>query len=209
MFEIVNNFLIFGVYVCEKGQFVRKVDIFVVSIRYVFYVIKIVLDSLLGGVYKIFIKLGQRYDLKEDVRQLYVDIDLEEDDNIFFRILLLFMDEIFDLKYKNLWLRRRIVVFLRQIIKIIYGDRINRKIVDYVNFMILVEQIVEYVKLFRDFYWLGGILVEVFLERKKDVKVRIRVVVKIKIFGSILEEFKRFFGLEVIMVGVCRVFDIF
>lgn len=173
MFEIVNNFLIFGVYVCEKGQFVRKVDIFVVSIRYVFYVIKIVLDSLLGGVYKIFIKLGQRYDLKEDVRQLYVDIDLEEDDNIFFRILLLFMDEIFDLKYKNLWLRRRIVVFLRQIIKIIYGDRINRKIVDYVNFMILVEQIVEYVKLFRDFYWLGGILVEVFLERKKDVKVRI------------------------------------
>ena len=70
------------------------------------HAIKTVPDSVLGGVHKIFTKPGQRHDLKEDARQLYADIDLEEDDNIPPRILLLLMDEIFDLKHKNLWLKR-------------------------------------------------------------------------------------------------------
>lgn len=209
MFEIVNNFLIPGAYAREKGQFARKVDTLVAPIRHVSHAIKTVPDSLSGGVHKIFTKPGQRHDLKEDARQLYADIDLEEDDNIPLRILLLLMDEIFDLKHKNLWLRRRIVVFLRQIIKTTYGDRINRKIVDYVNFMTSAEQIAEYVKLFRDSYWPGGILAEASPERKKDVKVRTRVAAKTKIFGSIPEELKRFLGSEVTMAGVCRVFDTF
>ena len=42
------------------------------------------------------------------------------------RIMLLLMDEVFDLKNKNQWLRRRIVAILRQIIKATMGDSINR-----------------------------------------------------------------------------------
>lgn len=209
MFEIVNNFLIPGAYAREKGQFARKVDTLVAPIRHVSHAIKTVPDSLSGGVHKIFTKSGQRRDLKEDARHLYADIDPEEDDNIPLRILLLLMDEIFDLKHRNLWLRRRIVVLLRQIIKTTYGDRINRKIVDYVNYTTSSEQIAEYVKLFRDSYWPGGVLAETSPERKKDVKVRTRVAAKTKMFGSIPEELKRFLGSEVTMAGVCRVFDTF
>ena len=42
------------------------------------------------------------------------------------RIMLLLMDEVFDLKNRNQWLRRRIVAILRQIIKTMFGDSINR-----------------------------------------------------------------------------------
>ncbi|KAJ7371331.1 sorting nexin 13 [Desmophyllum pertusum] len=210
MFEIVNIFLIPGAYAREKGQFARKVDTLVAPIRHVSHAIKTVPDSLSGGVHKIFTKpAGQRRDLKEDARQLYADIDLEEDDNIPLRILLLLMDEIFDLRHRNLWLRRRIIVLLRQIIKTTYGDRINRKIVDYVNYMTSAEQIAEYVKLVRDSYWPSGILAEASPERKKDVKIRTRVAAKTKMFGSIPEELKRFLGSEVTMAGVCCVFDTF
>ncbi|XP_073236247.1 sorting nexin-13-like isoform X3 [Porites lutea] len=186
MFEIVNNFLMPGAYAREKGQFARKVGTLVAPIRQVSHAIKTVPDSLSGGVHKIFTKPGQRRDLKEDTRHLYADIELEEDDNIPLRILLLLMDEIFDLKHRNLWLRRRIVVLLRQIIETTYGDRIN-----------------------RDSFWPGGILAETSPERKKDVKVRTRVAAKTKMFGSIPEELKRFLGSEVTMEGICRVFDTF
>ena len=49
------------------------------------------------------------------------NIDVETSDNIPLRILLLFMDEVFDLKEKNQWLRRQIVAVLRQSIKALFG----------------------------------------------------------------------------------------
>ena len=49
------------------------------------------------------------------------NIDVETSDNIPLRILLLFMDEVFDLKEKNQWLRRQIVAVLRQLIKAMFG----------------------------------------------------------------------------------------
>jgi len=75
--------------------------------------------------------------------------------------------------------------------------------------MTSAKQIAECVKLFRDSYWLGGVLAEASPERKKDVKVRTQVTAKTKIFGSIPEELKRFLGSKVTMAGVCRVFDTF
>ena len=36
------------------------------------------------------------------------------------------MDEVFDLKSRNQWLRRRIVAILQQIAKTMFGDSINR-----------------------------------------------------------------------------------
>ena len=65
------------------------------------------------------------------------------------RIMLLLMDEVFDLKSRNQWLRRRIVAILRQIIKATMGDSINRKIVDQVEFLTSADQVAEYVKKFR------------------------------------------------------------
>ena len=48
------------------------------------------------------------------------------EENIPLRIMLLLMDEVFDLRHKNQWLRRQIVRFLKQFIKTAMGDRINK-----------------------------------------------------------------------------------
>ena len=77
-----------------------------------------------------------------------LDIDADSD-NIPLRIMLLLMDEVFDLKSKNLWLRRRIVTFLRQIIQATYGDAINKKIIDYVEDLTSASSIAEYIKAFK------------------------------------------------------------
>ena len=52
------------------------------------------------------------------------NLDVETSDNIPLRILLLFMDEVFDLREKNQWLRRQIVAVLRQLIKAMFGKRL-------------------------------------------------------------------------------------
>lgn len=51
---------------------------------------------------------------------------LFQTDDIPFRIILLLMDEVFNLRNKDLWFRRRIMALLRQIIKTMQGGSINR-----------------------------------------------------------------------------------
>ena len=143
------------------------------------------------------------------IGKLSDSLDAEDEDNIPLRILLLLMDEIFDLKNRNQWIRRRIVVILKQIIKTTFGDRINRKIVESVDYMTSSEQIVEYVKMFRDSFWPNGVLAEPYQVRPYDIQRRMRMVTKAKMFGSIPDELKRFLGNEVTKEGVGRMFDMF
>ena len=56
-------------------------------------------------------------------------LETEPGDNIPLRIILLFMDEVFDLQERNQWLRRQIVAVLRQLIKAMFGKK--KKIQNY------------------------------------------------------------------------------
>ena len=69
----------------------------------------------------------------EENLKVSANLDVESEDNIPLRIVLLLMDEMFDLKSQNFWLRRRLVVFLRQIIQATFGGAINKKIIDFVE----------------------------------------------------------------------------
>lgn len=55
-----------------------------------------------------------------------------QSDNIPLRIMFLLMTEVFDLKTRNQWLRKRILQLLRQIIHAMFGDIVNRRIIEYV-----------------------------------------------------------------------------
>lgn len=61
----------------------------------------------------------------------YVYLCVQVDDNIPLRVMLLLMDEVFDLKEKNQWLRRNIKNLLQQLIRATYGDTINRSETQY------------------------------------------------------------------------------
>lgn len=75
--------------------------------------------------------------------------NLQSDDNIPLRIMLLLMDEVFDLKSRNQWLRRRIVTLLRQIVRTMFGDIVNRRILDYVSFITSPKNVAYYLHLFK------------------------------------------------------------
>ena len=53
------------------------------------------------------------------------ELNSDPSDNIPLRIMLLFMDEVFDLQERNQWLRRQIVSVLRQLVKAMFGNHFS------------------------------------------------------------------------------------
>ena len=85
-----------------------------------------------------------------------VGASIEADhDNIPLRITLLLIDEVFDLKDKNIWLRRQMITVLRQIVKTMFGDTVNKRIVDYFATFTAPEAVAGYLNTVKDHLWPG------------------------------------------------------
>ncbi|XP_059568471.1 sorting nexin-13 isoform X3 [Myotis daubentonii] len=136
-------------------------------------------------------------------------LDDTVDDNIPLRVMLLLMDEVFDLKERNQWLRRNIKNLLQQLIRATYGDTINRKIVDHVDWMTSPEQVADLVKRFRDAFWPNGILAEAVPCRDKAIRMRTRIAGKTKLLSIMPDELKHIIGAETTRKGILRVFEMF
>ncbi|KAJ8415872.1 hypothetical protein AAFF_G00404290 [Aldrovandia affinis] len=217
-----------------KGDFARKMDTFVNplrnSMRNVSNAVKALPDSLAGGMTKVSDNVGKMSErLGQDIKQsifkvppmmpksdinsehcrVSAQLDDNVDDNIPLRVMLLLMDEVFDLKERNQWLRRNIKNLLQQLIRATYGDTINRKIVDHVDFMTSPEQVADFVKRFRDSYWPNGILAETPPRRDKNIRMRTRVAAKTSLLGIMPDELKHIIGADTTRKGILRVFEMF
>ncbi|XP_043510424.1 sorting nexin-13-like isoform X2 [Frieseomelitta varia] len=131
------------------------------------------------------------------------------DDNIPLRIMLLLMDEIFDLKVRNQWLRRRIITLLRQIIRTMFGDIVNRRIVEYVSLLTSPARVAGYLKLFKNSFWPNGIKAEKKPPRDAEMKNRTRVAAKVALLSCLSDELKHIIGSETTRRGLLRVFELF
>ncbi|KAM3596632.1 uncharacterized protein V6R79_018292 [Siganus canaliculatus] len=230
----VYDFLENKAYSKGKGEFARKIDTFVnplrSSMRNVSNAVKALPDSFAEGMTKVSDNMGRMSErLGQDIKQSILkvppllpkpDIDPEHcrvsaqlddnvDDNIPLRVMLLLMDEVFDLKEKNQWLRRNIKNLLQQLIRATYGDTINRKIVDHVDYLTSPEQVADYVKKFRDSYWPNGILAETPPRRDKSIRMRTRIAAKTSLLGIMPDELKHIIGADTTRKGILRVFDMF
>lgn len=136
-------------------------------------------------------------------------LDTETDDNIPLRIILLLMDEVFDLKVKNQWLRRRIVTLLRQIIRMMFGDIVNRRIVEYVSLLTSPKNVATYLKLFKHSFWPNGVKAEAKPPRDSEMKSRTRVAAKVALLSCFSDELKHIIGSETTRRGLLRVFQLF
>ncbi|XP_012227771.1 sorting nexin-13-like isoform X2 [Linepithema humile] len=136
-------------------------------------------------------------------------LDTETDDNIPLRIMLLLMDEIFDLKVRNQWLRRRIITLLRQIIRTMFGDIVNRRIVEYVSFLTSPSKVAGYLRLFKNSFWPNGVKAESKPPRDTEMKNRTRVAAKIALLSCLSDELKHIIGSETTRRGLLRVFELF
>ncbi|GFS51622.1 sorting nexin-13 [Nephila pilipes] len=150
---MVYNFLQPNVTEKAKKSFIRSVGTFVnpikSSVKTVGHFARLVPDTffeLKVGFFKTFFK-NHEVDSVNEIKP--VIFKGSRADDIPFRIILLLMDEVFNLRNKDLWFRRRIMALLRQIIKTMQGGAINRKIKDYVQGMTSVTQIAEWLKLIR------------------------------------------------------------
>ncbi|NXD06548.1 SNX13 protein, partial [Nothocercus nigrocapillus] len=230
----VYDFLENKAYSKGKGDFARKMDTFVNplrnSMRNVSNAVKSLPDSLAEGMTKMSDNMGKMSErLGQDIKQSFfkvppliqktysdpehcrvaAPIDDNVDDNIPLRVMLLLMDEVFDLKERNQWLRRNIKNLLQQLIRATYGDTINRKIVDHVDWMTSPEQVADAVKRFRDAFWPNGILAEAVPRRDKAIRMRTRVAGKTKLLEVMPDELKHIIGAETTRKGILRVFEMF
>ncbi|KAF8767764.1 Sorting nexin-13 like protein [Argiope bruennichi] len=207
--------------VYEKGRkpLAKKVDAFVnplcSSMKSVGNMVKTVPDSFIDGLKDGIVKvLGSRStspinQTSPESCKVAAGLDIEGDDNIPLRILLLLMDEVFDLKSKDQWFRKRIVILLRQIINATYGDAINRKIIDFVQKSTSAEQMAEYIKAFREALWPNGSPAVPTPDREIKTKMRTRVAAKLLMLCSIPDELKHVIGSETTRKGILCVFEMF
>ncbi|XP_044151728.1 sorting nexin-13 isoform X2 [Bufo gargarizans] len=230
----VFDFLENKAYNKGKGDFARKMDTFVNplrnSMRNVSNAVKSIPDSLAEGMNKMSDNMGKMSErLGQDIKQSFTkapmlvpkpdsdpehcrvsaQLDDNVDDNIPLRVMLLLMDEVFDLKERNQWLRRQITSLLQQLIRATYGDTINRKIVDHVESMTSPDQVADYVKHFRDSFWPNGILAETAPRRDRSIRMRTRVSAKTKLLEIMPDELKHIIGAETTRKGILRVFEMF
>ncbi|XP_034255128.1 sorting nexin-13 [Thrips palmi] len=166
-------------------------------------------DGVMDGLTKVFQTKPNVSKVDEDSMKVGASLDQETDDNIPLRIMLLLMDEVFDLKSRNQWLRRRIVTLLRQIIRTMFGDIVNRRIIDYVALMTSPEQVADYLCAFKHALWPNGMKAEPRQARDEATRMRTRVAAKVALLCSLSDEFKHVIGNETMRRGLLRVFEMF
>jgi sorting nexin-13 len=203
-----------GSYVIKKKQFSEKIDTIVnplkQSVRSVTDVVKSVPDTFINtvdGFTKIFHSKTPVTAGFIEANKVGASID-EADDNIPLRIILLLMDEVFDLKSRNQWLRRRIVAIIRQVLKAMLGDTINRRIVDYVAYLTSPVRVSGYLKNLQKSLWPDGGRISSRPSRDSETKMRTRFAAKLSLLASLSDELKHLIGSETTRRGLLCVFDL-
>ena len=163
-------------------------------------------DNVVDGITKVF----HTKDLVQDglANTMKVGAGIEQDDdNIPLRITMLLLDEVFDLGDRNIWLRRQMITVLRQIVKTMFGDTVNKKIVDYFTSLTSAEAVSDYLNNFKENLWPGGFPAAEQASRDESQKMRTRVAAKASLFSSMSDELRRVIGSETSRAGLSMLFE--
>lgn len=134
-----------------------------------------------------------------------------ETEEIPVRILMLIMDEIFQLK-RNKWLRRAVKGVVFTLIRGFFGDNINRSLTEAVHTAFSPTNVVMYCKLFKESMWPDGVPAASGTDgtdsvRDEESKRRTSIEAKAKLFGLLPEDLKRLVGSANAKEGVNQVFE--
>lgn len=218
--EIIHTFLDAKAYRKNNRTFASKMDsIMRSSVKNVTNFMSNAPDNLIDGIQKASDKVsdsllkfsdflpGSSSNSQDDSEDLSTNSNDRIDNNIWLGVMILLMDEVFDLKHRNQWLRRQIITAIQQFVRTIFGDRMNKKITDYIDTALSAQAVATYVAKFRDNFWPQGILAEASEERDLYTKMRTRVLAKTKLNGTIPDELKPVVGNETCRCGMTRIFE--
>jgi hypothetical protein len=76
-------------------------------------------------------------------------VNFQPTNNVPIRVILLLIDEIFDLREKNQWIRQSLMAIVKSFMKNFKGDSMNRKVKERIADFLSEEQIARYLKNFR------------------------------------------------------------
>ncbi|GAV08693.1 hypothetical protein RvY_18350 [Ramazzottius varieornatus] len=135
--------------------------------------------------------------------------DREINENIPLRIMMVLMDEIFDLKNTNqFWLRGQVITILKGTMKAVYGDKINRMIVDYVDDLTSTKEIAKALQALKNALWPGGTMAEAVPPRDDRAKYAARVCAKSILLTITTEQLQATMGSQTARRGALRLFDL-
>ncbi|CAF1121477.1 unnamed protein product [Rotaria sp. Silwood1] len=224
--ELVLKFLRNQQWKHEQTEFIRKMDTIVnpfkqASIGIVRGVSKlgdgltIVSDSVVENAGKLFRTHPNNYNqtnihLTRDMQTFPIveEPQVESAKNIPLRVLLVIMDEVFDLKQKNMWFRSRFVSILKRFLRAFMGDSVNRRIATFVQYWTSAPKIAKEITRFKDDFWPNGILADKAPERDASVRNVTQVLCKAKLLGIVSDELRHIIGSETTRRGLLRLFEL-
>ena len=166
-------------------------------------------DTMMDGISKVFTQKDIQNQDMFIATNSKVSAGLEQDsDNIPLRITLRLLDEVFDLADRNIWLRRQMIIVLRQIVKTMFGDTVNKKIVDYFTSLTSTEAVAGYLNNIKDNLWPGGFPAAEGPAREAAQAMRTRVAARASLFSSLSDELRRVIGSETSRAGLSMLFDL-
>lgn len=151
---------------------------------------------------------GQRHHLPPPsiaVQPLSADSDADDSP---LRIVLLLLEEVFDLRSQHQWLRRRVLAILRQLMRAMYGDILNRRIVDWLADLTRPDRVADYVRLLRQTLWPAGSAASMHVPRDADTCLRTRFVARTALLASVGEDIRYLVGAETTRRGVFLICDL-
>ncbi|CAF4719162.1 unnamed protein product [Rotaria sp. Silwood1] len=128
--------------------------------------------------------------------------------NIPLRVLLVIMDEVFDLKQKNMWFRSRFVSILKRFLRAFMGDSVNRRIATFVQHWTSAKKIAKEIIRFKESFWPNGIQADKSPERDPGVRNITQVICKAKLLGIVSDELRHIIGSETTRRGLLRLFEL-
>jgi sorting nexin-13 len=136
-------------------------------------------------------------------------MEIEPSSNIPTRILLLLLDEIFELRNKNFWLRRRIIAVVKQIIQTTYGGTINKKVIQLIQKFFGASSIADHIRSLKKSLWPNGYRALPQPERSEQVKLNTKTAALMLLLSTLPDDLKHMIGAETSRHGVTTLFNMF
>lgn len=135
--------------------------------------------------------------------------DSEMNENIPLRIAMTLIDEVFDLKSTSqFWLRSQVITILKGTMKAVYGDKINKMIVEYVDELTSMKEMAKALCALKNALWPGGLTREPASARDDRNKYAARVCAKSVLLTLLTEHLGATLGSQTTKRGALRFFDL-
>ncbi|VDK64409.1 unnamed protein product [Onchocerca ochengi] len=125
------------------------------------------------------------------------------------RVLVLLIGEVFGVRSRNAWFRRRLVALLNQFVHATVGTSLNRKIIDIVQWLTSKQQVAQYLIAFRNTIWPDGKLADSIERRPENEQLRTFVLARAQMLSALPDELRLFIGAEITNRGIANVSEAF